>query len=85
MKRINIDLQRTGRFSSILHTDYVMRDIKSPRSLTNWIFGSTGNVQIAAQLLHVERVLNPILFSIRLAEVEVTCKLFRIRLLQVSS
>ena len=28
-KRINIDLLRTGRFSSILHTNYVMRDIKS--------------------------------------------------------
>ena len=36
-KRINIDLLRTGRFSFILHTDHVMRDIGSPRSLTYWI------------------------------------------------
>ena len=36
-KRINIDLLRTGRFPFILHTNHVMRDIRSPRSLTNWI------------------------------------------------
>ena len=51
--------------------------------------GSIGNFWIAARLLVVEHVLNPILFSIRvsmrsLAEVEVTCILFRIRLLQFS-
>ena len=44
---------------------------------------------MAAQLLIVEHVLNPILFSIRvsrrsLAKVEVTCILFRFRLLQFS-
>ena len=37
-KRMTIDLSRTGRFSFILHTNHVMRDIKSPRSLTNWIW-----------------------------------------------
>ena len=36
-ERINIDLLRTGRFPFMLHTDHVMRDIGSPRSLTNWI------------------------------------------------
>ena len=47
------------------------------------VVGSIGNFQIVARLLIVEHVLNPILFSIRvsmrsLAEVEVTCILFRI-------
>ena len=51
--------------------------------------GSIGNFQIVAQLLIAERVLNPILFSTRVAkrslvEAEVTCTLFRIRLLQSS-
>ena len=36
-KRITIDLLRTERFSFILHTDHVLRDIGSPRSLTIWI------------------------------------------------
>ena len=70
-----------------------MRDIGSRRSFTNWILelvGSIGNFYIAAQLLVVERVLNPILFSIRvvmrsLVVVEVTCILSRFRLLQFPS
>ena len=36
VKRINIDLLRTGRVSSILHV------IRSPRSVTNWIWSWLG-------------------------------------------
>ena len=53
------------------------------------LVGSIGNFWIAVQLLHVERDLNLVLSSIRvsmryLTEVEKTCILFRIRLLQFS-
>ena len=51
---------------------------------------SIGNVQMTAQLLHVERNLNLILSSIRvsmrsLTEIEETCKLFQLRLYQIPS
>ena len=53
------------------------------------LVSSIGIFQIATQLLHAERDLNLLLSSIRvsmrsLAEVEVTCILFRKRLLQFS-
>ena len=66
-----------------------MRVNKSSRlSQIGFRVGSIGNFQVAAQLLHVERDPNPILSSIRvsmssLAEIEVTCILFRVRLLQL--
>ena len=94
VKWINIDLLRTGRVSSILHV------IRSPRSVTNWIWSwLVGKILLVEQLLLlvvvqlplliVEQLFNPILLSIRasvrsLAEVEVTCILFRIGLLQSS-
>ena len=37
VKRINIDLLRTGRFSSILHSSRVILNNGSRRSLTTWI------------------------------------------------
>ena len=52
--------------------------------------GSIGNFWVVVRLLVVEHVLNTFLFSIRVsmrfsAEVEVTCILFRMRLLQFSN
>ena len=84
-KEFNIDLLGTGRVSSILHV------IRSPRSVTYWIWSWLGWWKILLVeellLLVVEQLSNPILLSIRalmrsLAEVEVTCILFRRRLLQ---
>ena len=37
IKNMSLRSLRKGRFSFILHIDHIMRDIKSPWSLTNWI------------------------------------------------
>ena len=82
-----MDLLRTGRVSSIFHV------IKSPRSVTNWIwswFGLVGRILLVEQLLLVvEQLSNPIPLSNRalvrsFAEVEETRLLFRVRLLHFS-
>ena len=87
VKRINIDLLRMGRVSSILHV------IKSPDLSrigfgVGWVCSKIVLVE-KLLLLVVEQLSNPILLSNRdvvrsLVEVEVTCMLSHTRLLQFS-
>ena len=94
-KRVKIVLLRRGRVSSILH---VIKSPRSFTNwIWNWL-GWLENLFVEQVLflvveqlpfLFVEQLPNPIIFSIRasmrpLPEVEVTCILFRIRLLQSS-
>ena len=54
VQRIHTDLLRTGRLSFILNTDHVMRDTKSPWSITNWtleLVGLVGRILLVEQLL----------------------------------
>ena len=83
MKRINIDLLRTGRFSSILHGSRVIFNNGSPRSIKTWVWNWLVRLETSRWLPNLsfwslKHVLNPILFSSRvskrsLVEAQVTC------------